>query len=598
MSTDIEVVSSIDVAGNPAQVINMAPIGTGELAESREFREIASQLSRWVNNSRARSVNSSMFNRDRYLPPDNPYDQMRAARHAVQTDDIVGGVADLSESLAFTGIKWESENADEADALNQLSADLNLDAVVRAMYREQFACEQVVVAKLWGPVEYTVRGQTTNGNKRKKTYKFWAPKRLVVLNNLNVVPIGYGPLREDNLAWQATEFEIGQYAQAYRQETLDPLMTVFFQGTYTPGEDEKVVLSQLGVDVSRLLAMNPEMVFRHTGTRSDYQLFSPLRMRSVFALLDLKQQLINSDRASLIGAANYILLIRKGSDQVPAKAEELQNLKENFNFLAKLPVIVSDHRLEIDIIAPKLDFVLKADNYETINKRLLSRLLGAMLVATNADRNTSTAVEAMMAKSIDNQRHMIARSLEREIGLAIVNHPKNKGIFDSRASMVFTPRHVAVDINASYMQQLIALRTQREVSRETILEYMGLDQATEAQRMEIEDEIYDEIFKTEIPYSKGFPAEDVDTNLTKDETPNAPPATGTTKDGANTDPSSTPASGRPSTGKKADTPNGTPEAPGVSGRRGGRPVGGGKSTASPTKTAKPRTRGGNPSTKG
>jgi hypothetical protein len=224
-----------------------------------------------------------------------------------------------------------------------------------------------------------------------------------------------------------------------------------------------------------------------------------------------------------------------------------------------------------------------------------------MLVATNADRNTSTAVEAMMAKSIDNQRHMIARTIEREVGRAIVDHPKNKGVFDSKASLVFTPRHVAVDINASYMQQLIALRTQREVSRETILEYMGLDQATEAQRMEIEDEIYDEIFKTEIPYSKGFPGQDVDTHLdqnTKD-SPAAPaPSDTQTKDGANTDPGSTPASGQPSSGKKADTPNGTPEAPGVSGRRGGRPVGGGKTPASPTKTAKPKTGRGNPSTKG
>jgi hypothetical protein len=77
-------------------------------------------------------------------------------------------------------------------------------------------------------------------------------------------------------------------------------------------------------------------------------------------MLDLKRQLMNADRASLIGAANYILLVRKGTDQRPAQQEEIDNLKENYNFIAKMPVIISDHRLEIDIIAPKIDLTLQS----------------------------------------------------------------------------------------------------------------------------------------------------------------------------------------------------------------------------------------------
>jgi hypothetical protein len=49
------------------------------------------------------------------------------------------------------------------------------------------------------------------------------------------------------------------------------------------------------------------------------------------------------------------------------------------------------------------------------------------------------------------------------------------------------------------------LRTQKEVSRETILEYFGLDQATEAMRREMEEQVYDPIFQTEVPFNGGQP---------------------------------------------------------------------------------------------
>lgn len=560
MANEVEVIADLDMAGRPGQVINMAPVSTGDIAASAEVREIARAMGRWVDDARGRGSTASMFRRDRYLPPDNPYDQMRCARDAMQSDDIVSGVAEVTEAIAFSGVKWEGEDPDDADVFNQLSADLNMDAVIRAMWREEFQYEQAVVAKLWGPVEYTVRGRTSKGNKRKKTYNIYAPKRLVVLDSLKCVPIGYGPLRQDQLAWQATAGEVGSYDSAVSGSKLDPLMTTFFTGEYTPGEDELVTLNALGASTDRLLAMNPDWVFRHTSTRADYELFAPLRMKSVFTLLDLKQQLMQSDRASLIGAANYILLIRKGTDQKPAVPEEIRNLKEQYNFLAKLPVVISDHRLEIDIIAPKLDFVLKASAYDVLDRRILARLLGAMAIdggSTTGSGGATPMVGALIARTMENRRHMLRRTIEREIAKAVVNHPRNADIFHATPSLVYTPRNVSIDTDQAYSSALLALRTQREISRETILEYLGLDQSTEAQRMELEGEIYDDIFKTQVPFSAA---------------PADPNATGGTP-----------------------TPNGTPEDPKVSGARGGRPRGGGSAPQSPQGQTKPKNRNGNAS---
>ena len=578
MSNEIEVVSDLDVNGQPGQVINMAGLSTGDIVRDPQVREIARAMGEWVDRARGRGSASNMFRRDRYLPPSNPYDQMRAARDAVESDDIVAGVAEVTEALGFPGLKWEGSNPDDADVFNQLSADLNLDAVVRAMWRDEFRYDQAVVAKLWGRAQYTVRGQTAQGNKRKKTYSVWVPKRLIVLDSLKVVPIGYGPLREDRLAWQGTASQIGAYDNAVTGIKLDPLMTTFYKGEYRPDSDEEAVLDDLGVVTDRLLEMDPAYVFRHTATRPDYELFAPLRMKSVFALLDLKQQLMQSDRASLIGAANYILLIRKGNDLKPAVPEEIQNLQEKYNFLAKLPVIISDHRLEIDIIAPKLDFVLKESAYDLIDRRIMARLLGNLAVTAGAGGGTGTApiLGALVSKVMENRRHMLKRTLEREIAQAVVNHPRNRDAFEDAPSLVYTPRNVQIDTDQAYSAALQALRTQREISRETILEYMGLDQSTEAQRMELEADFYDDIFKTAIPFNAPGNQPTTDNTNTTD-TGNG------TGDGA-------------SGGGTVTTPNGTPEAPANSGRRGGRPRGGGTTPQSPAGIAKPKTSGGgNPS---
>jgi hypothetical protein len=576
--------------GRPVGAMNMSTISTGEIAGDRQVQSLVRQLGQWVEQARdyGGTPRPGMFARSFYQVPDNPYDQMRVARGAVIDDDIIGGLADATEAIAFDGgLKWESANADDADVFNQLSADINLDAKIREMWRETFTVDSFVCAKLWDTASYTLRGTTENGNKKKKTYKVYAPTRLVMLKPENTVPIGWGPLREDRLAWQATTSEIGKAQDAFigDQDTIDPLMAAFFTSRYIPGPDEAAELTQWGVNIERLLAINPDWVFRHTSTRPDWAKFPDIRLRAVFSLLDLKRQLIASDRATLIGAANYILLIRKGSKEQPATQDEVTNLKANYNFLAKLPVIISDHRLEIDVIAPKLDFVLKKEAYEALDNRILTRVLATFVTTgtRGAGPNASDTFSDVLSSVIQNKRHMIKRTLEREFAKAIIDHPKNDGVFSSKPSLVFTPRTVALGTNQAMLSALLALRTQREISRDTILEYLGLDEATEAQRLEIEELLYDDIFKTQIPFAAPGAGGAPNAPASNDPTaPKAAPAQQKTQNGT----------------PKQTTPNGTPESPSSAGRRGGgRPRGGGTSTQSPASQTAPRTANGNKSTR-
>lgn len=581
MAFEVEATSRLQVNGRDLGIINATDLPTDRIAADASLREVANQLGRWVEDGRRGNGQGSLFNRNAYTPPNNPYDEMRSARHAVRYDSIVSGVQETTEAFAFQGVKWEGEDPDEADIFNQLARIQNLDAVVRTMWREEFTYGQFVAAKLWGWTELTVRGKTKNGNKRKRKVRVWAPLQIRILDSLKIVPAGVGPLGGETLCWQATQGEVGAYQEAFRGEKIDPLMTTFFQGTYNPDYDETNELAKIGVDPAKLLAMNPDWVFRHTMTKPDYERFSDVRLKSLFTLLDLKRSLIEADRAMLIGAAKYILLIRKGEKDAPALPEEMANLQENYQFIAKLPVIISDHRLSIDIIAPKTDMTLNEDKYQTLDSRILARLLGTLTIGSKGrGSDDQSSLSYTVAKVMENRRHMLKRTLENQLAWAVVTHPKNAGVFETTPSLVYTPRNIALSMEQSYAQALLSLRTSRELSRETILEFFGLDQSTEAQRMQIEEEFYDDIFKTQVPYAAqgvgGVPPE------------NTP---GDVVDGETEDKAIPPAK---APAKKA--PAKAVEPPAVSGARGGRPVGGGQSKRSPAAIAKPKTGAGNPKT--
>lgn len=504
MSTAIEARSGLGFDASVGfPVWNESGIDDALIVSDGSVREVAKQLTEWVGRAQKAASSQGMFDRNAYAPPNNFYDELRAARRAVEEDDIVGGVADVTESFAFQIVKWEGRDADVADIFNQWSAEINLDGIVRKMWREQFGQSQFVVAMEWGQRTYKVRGKTEAGNERKGRYNLTVPVKIRVIDAARVVPVGHSPLGDDWLAWCATQEDVNVWMASRSRAIIDPLMQQFFLGTYTPSDEEKGELSQLGVDTSNLLLMNPEMVWRHTLTKPDYKRFPDLRMKTIFKLLDMKQQLLNADRAMLIGAANYILLIRKGTDDLPAKKQELENLKENYNFIAKIPVIISDHRLEVDIIAPKTDFVLQQERYDVIDTRLLMRLLGTLSPGARGQRNeTNVTISRAVARTIENRRHMLRRDIESRVARAIMQHPNNAARLDGKEapSLVYVPRNVALDVDPETIKSMMSLRSRWEISRETILEFFGLDQAVEHQRRLTEEALYDDDFHTVTPF--------------------------------------------------------------------------------------------------
>lgn len=530
---------------NSSPWINASGLETVDVEET--VHRVSRELASWVNTTRGGASRPSLFNRAAYVAPDNPYALMATAKNAVENDDIVSGTCDVTEGLMLQGLKWESEEPDDADVFNQISRDLNLDDFARTWHREDFTYSQAVIALWWDRKSYTVRGKTESGKKKKRTVSIYCPVAATFLDPQKVVPLQPGPFGQDRLAWHATTEE---FAAAQVPVGQDPVLSNFTTGPVTVSKSEASYLQAIGIDPKRLLGLNPEMVFRLTRTKSTYERWPSVRLKSTFPLLDLKHQLMEADRVNLVGSANYLLLVRQGSKEEPALQSEIDNLNENFKVVAKLPVIIGDHRLQIDIITPDQDNVLQQSKYDTIDSRILSRVMGALTVSAGGQRNeNSLTVARGIARQLENRRHMFKRALEERIARRVVEHPANAGAFKSEPNLTFTPRNVQLDSDSELVRAILTLRTQKELSRESVLEYFGFDQSVEAQRREHEEDSgLDDIFQTTVPFSAAQPG------------------------------------------------GGSAEPPQVSGARGGRPPGGGDSKQSVQGQNKARNARGNPST--
>lgn len=502
----------------PTEVWNTTDLDTSDIL--REFAKsngpVLRSLQAWSQNTQGgfgltEGRQGSLFERDRYVCPTNVYDQMKLAYQAVEMDDVVAGVSEATEGLAFNKVGFYADDPDEQDVYNQIAADIDLDSRLREMWRELFITSQVVVGIWWHDKTYKVRGKTADGKRRKKEIRVRCPKALTMIDPLKVIPMGNMMFNQETLCYIADRGEESRFRQVIEErETSDEIVSRLLVGRfYGPGNDpteaERKLLAGYGVRPEQLWAMNPVNVFRHTLTRPQFHRFSPVRMKSVFELLDMKHQLRQMDRAHLIGATNFIVLVTKGSDQHPAKQEEINNLRTQVRTVARVPILVGDHRLNVEIVTPKVDMTLKAERYNAVDSRITGRLL-KIFVLGNYSAGTSgddtVKLVKMIARGMETTRHMLRRSLEAHLWDPMFEMNDN---LLSEPKLRFAPRSIALDFDAAFASFLLQLREDSELSRETILSMFDLDQAEEAMFLEREGELYDDIFQTQVPFSTPNP---------------------------------------------------------------------------------------------
>lgn len=489
----------MDHGGNNPVVLNATDLSTtmisSALAETHP--EVATMI-RWGQQTRR----GNLFERDKYLTPNGIYEQMKLAQRAVESDDVVAGILESTEALAFSKMSVRCDDPDEENVWNQIMDDIDLDSRIREMWRELFTISQFYAATWWDVKNYTVKGRNKDtGVQRKKKYMgLRVPEGVTLLDPIKIIPVGNFMFNQDTLAWVANRDEATAYDNVLSGREKDATVERLITGVYKPHQFEMERLGSFGLGPSdSLYQLNPAIVWRHTATRPQYKPFADVRMKSVFELLDMKNLLRELDRALLLGATNFIVLIRKGTENMPAKQEELADLSNRVRTLSTIPVIVGDHRLTIEIITPKIDMSLQPEKYNTIDARITARLFQIFMTgnfAAGAKGDDSMKLIRIVARGLESRRNQLRRSIEKNILDPIFERNDQ---LTTEPHLVFHPKSVAIDFDPGLAAFYLDLFDRDGIPLETVLEQIDLDIDEEALKQERFEEFYSKTFTVLTP---------------------------------------------------------------------------------------------------
>ncbi len=573
--------------GPMATVINETDIDT-EHVMSEFFAQASPEVAalvRWQQGVRTRR--GSLWDRDQYITPHFTWQQFRTAQTAVENDDIVSGVLETTEALAFGKMSIATDDDDEADVWEQISEDIDLDARMREMWREEFTCSQFYCAVYDGIKSYKVSGKGPGGRAKRKSFdNLRVPIGMTMLDPCKIVPVGNTLFNQDQLAYAADVPELDVInAVINGQRDLDPVIGQLLVRPYEPDLVERTQLAELGLPTGHLYLMDSRRVFRHTATRPQYKRFAAVRLKTVFELLDLKQQLREMDRAMLLGGTNYLVLVKRGSDKIPATNPEVRDTENRFRTMARVPVIVGDHRLTVEIIQPHSDYTLDADRYDTIDTRITIRLF-SMFISNKqqaaARTDDSIKLARVIGRSLESRRFMLKKTIEQRI---IKPAFERNAQFSQMPELRFHPKRVALDLDPALLNYILDLYDRGDISRETLLEQIDISQETEAKRRQAEKIRYDSIFETQIP-GMPVPVDAGGNSVPQSRSTGTPPPASRTKTNANRVANTKPAASE------------VPADPKSAGRRGGgnRKGGGAGRTGDAARNAgKPKPRSGSES---
>lgn len=507
-------------------------------------QDISSAIEKWSSGLRSGAQASrswDLFNRAAYSHNGNVFGTFAALHRAVEHDDILSTLADTIERIAITKTKFEMYDNDQEDCWNQIADGLQLETRLREMWREIFKISQVYVGVWWEQKTFKVRtkpvaedfviqpplgpdpvtgivpdpseiiakqeeGKTKRkGNRtRKKQFAVEVPTAFTIFDPTKVIPVGTLMFNRERFAYCASRGEDENFSKVFNQDAplVDETVLKLIAGKYRPTAEERAFCTANEVDPDRLWLFNEDACFRHTLTRPQYQRYSDCRLKSTLELLDMKAHLRASDRSALIGATNFIVVIRKGSDKIPARQAEIENLQEQAKVVARMPILVGDHRLQVDIVTPSTDNTLAADRYDTIDNRLIFRALTGFTLPKSGgglgggDEKTLAHV---VARGMESMRAELMTTIGRRVYQAVLD--KNPGVLDEFPKSAFTPRRVSLDINVDVINAMLKLRDRGDLSRQTTLEEVDFDQDVEALRRSREREVYDAVFTSIVPFS-------------------------------------------------------------------------------------------------
>lgn len=453
----------------------------------------------------------SLLARHRYRTPTNVIEEMKLARDLAERDDDVRAVIGGLLALAFEHIEHYAKDQKTLELFREIASPrrLNLEHTLEEMYREYLITSSVTTVKLFVPEMLQYSTDDASGeylaNPTKTSVRVLTP-RLGILPGENVRVIGsdlfgehglaYWPGDDPKLAKFLEEFFSDQTTPARRNEMRkeDPISTTLFLGPVQV-EGQQTFLS--GTSVTAYL-MNPNMVHRTTMAKGYWPYPRPL-LAAVFSLLEAKRLLNIMDFALLQGAANYIIVAKKGSDDRPALPQEIVQLRELVRHLGRTGVVVGDHRLQFEILTPRLDDLLAKEKRDLISKHITMALLRKPEnVSEEGSALAETEVE-WVSRVIESDRRKLIRHIEHFIYHDTVE--ANPSLFKQHPK-IWTPK-IILRGTQFFTDLVLKLRDRGDIPRKYAVEAAGFNfgAAVAERQRELAANIDDIMMPTPVPYT-------------------------------------------------------------------------------------------------
>jgi hypothetical protein len=203
-----------------------------------------------------------VFEQNRYVAPNNIFDEFRLAAHAAKYDDIVSNAVDTTENLAFKRVAVETDSDEENDIWAQIIDEMDLTQRMREMWRDQFIYSQFYFAVLWQTKTFKLKRKGDSGTKRKKQYRdLKVPRGISLLDPTKVIPVGTFMFNQEQLVYIANkdEYEGIENTLFSKNKSNDPIVEQLFVSQWNPTNkqllDVAALIGESGLERRRLFVL-------------------------------------------------------------------------------------------------------------------------------------------------------------------------------------------------------------------------------------------------------------------------------------------------------------------------------------------------------
>lgn len=419
---------------------------------------------------------SSMLARTPFKTPGNVIDEIRLARSVSDTDDDVAATMGLMIGLAFgEGLQNHHKDETTLEFFDQMTAPtgMDLESVLEEMYREYLIASSVTTLTIFTRKRmkyFPVKSdEPVEAQLQVPNVGVLPAENLRVITNdvLNAGELGY-VVEDQNLKNWLDEY-FSDRTNGQRKAVMamqEPILAQLFTGRveipYNDGDEN--------TRGKTLYMLNQRMIHRTSMPKGALPYPRPLLTRN-FALLEAKRLLNIMDYALLQGGTNYIVVAKKGTDNLPAQPAEIENLVNQVSHASRSGVLVGDHRLSIEIITPDLEELLNPAKRKLLGRKISMGLLRQPEQVTG-DSGTKGAENEMefTSRIVTSDRRKMLR--HAQAAFYDDTSVRNRTVFKEGAPTIWGPKIILVGTK-DYWSQVLNARDRGDIPRRWAVEALG-----------------------------------------------------------------------------------------------------------------------------